>query len=491
MRKILVAICCVVMLNGCVTVSTNPISGNKRAFGYTWEQEVQIGRETDPQIVTQYGLYDDEELAQYVDRLGQEILQYSHLRREDTPAEFRNTPFTFRVLDSPVVNAFALPGGFIYVTRGLLAHLNNEAQLAVVLGHEIGHVAGRHTSKRAASQSLGQGALLIGAVAGQAALGGNTAESILNTGGTAAGLLFLSYGREDERESDKVGVEYASLAGYQAAEGSEFFRSLKRMRAEHNSELPSFLSTHPDPGERETTIQERARNWAQRTNATKVNHEGYLDKIHGIVVGEDPRQGFTEDGFFHHPALRFSFPVPPGFQVINQPSQVVMVDGEQRGILIFSIAEGASPSEAGRTFASQEGLSVLRSQAVRVGGMSGYEVLAEAETNDGQVARLLNTFVAYDGNVYSFLGYTAQADFARYEGTFERSAQGFTRLTDARILNTQPTRLNVRRATQTAAFNTYVSGNLPDGMTANDLAIINQVELNDVIQQGALLKLLQ
>lgn len=491
MKRLFSIILVAIVLNGCVTVSTNPISGNKRAYGYTWQQEVQIGRENDPKIIEQYGLYDDDELEQYVERLGQELLQYSHLRRADTPAEFRNTPFTFRVLDSPVVNAFALPGGYIYVTRGLLAHLNNEAQLAVVLGHEIGHVAGRHASKRAASQSLGQGLLLAGAVAGQAALGGNAAENILNTGGTATGLLFLSYGREDERESDKVGVEYASMAGYQAGEGSAFFRSLKRISAQQESELPSFLSSHPDPGEREVTIQQMARTWAARTRATELNEQEYLNKINGIVVGEDPRQGFTENGFFHHPQLRFSFPVPGGFQIINQPTQVAMVDPEQRAILLFSIADGETPSASGQAFAGQEGLTVVRSQSLRVGRMQGYEVLADAQTSNGQTVRLLNTFVQYGGSVYSFLGYAAKSEFAQYEGTFERSAQGFSRLTDQRILNTEPTRLQVRRATETGAFQTYVPSNLPEGIDANTLAIINQVELRDVIQQGQLLKLPQ
>ncbi|WP_243664303.1 M48 family metalloprotease, partial [Rhodothermus marinus] len=137
----------IVFAEGCA-VSTNPVSGRRRLYGYSWAEERRIGQEADRQIVAQYGLYDDPELAAYVDSLGQVILAHSHLRRPNTPKEFRETPFVFRVLDSPVVNAFALPGGYVYVTRGLLAHLNNEAQLAVVLGHEIGHVAARHASQR-------------------------------------------------------------------------------------------------------------------------------------------------------------------------------------------------------------------------------------------------------------------------------------------------------------------------------------------------------
>lgn len=141
-------------------LEVNPVTGNKRAYGYSWEQEVEIGAQADKEISAQYGLYENAELSNYVDELGQALLEVSHMRREDTKQKFRETEFTFRVLDSPVVNAFALPGGYIYVTRGLLAHLNNEAQLAMVVGHEIAHVAARHASQRAATQQFGQLAII-------------------------------------------------------------------------------------------------------------------------------------------------------------------------------------------------------------------------------------------------------------------------------------------------------------------------------------------
>ena len=116
------------VLPSCVSIQTSPVSGNKRAYGYSWEQELKLGKEADSEIIAQYGLYDDEELSNYVSKLGNELLEVSHFSREDTPEEYKNTDFTFRVLASPVVNAFALPGGYVYVTRGLLAHLENEAQ---------------------------------------------------------------------------------------------------------------------------------------------------------------------------------------------------------------------------------------------------------------------------------------------------------------------------------------------------------------------------
>ncbi|MEL7363057.1 MAG: M48 family metalloprotease, partial [Bacteroidota bacterium] len=140
-----------IVLLGCAT-STNFITGENQPAAYTWAEEVQIGQEADASIIAQYGVYDNPELSAYVTRIGEEVLRQSALRQAPAPPEVQNTPFTFRVLDSPVVNAFALPGGFVYVTRGLLAHLDNEAQLAMVLGHEVWHVAGRHASKRAAVQ---------------------------------------------------------------------------------------------------------------------------------------------------------------------------------------------------------------------------------------------------------------------------------------------------------------------------------------------------
>ncbi len=182
----------------CVSIQTSPVSGNKRAYGYSWQDELKIGKDADSEIIAQYGLYDDEELATYVSNLGNQLLEVSHFSREDTPSEYKNTDFTFRVLSSPVVNAFALPGGYVYVTRGLLAHLENEAQLMVVLGHEIGHVAARHASQRAAEQQFGQLAIIGGAVLGQSLGldGGNISQLSRQT----AQLLFLSYRRDDERD---------------------------------------------------------------------------------------------------------------------------------------------------------------------------------------------------------------------------------------------------------------------------------------------------
>lgn len=486
-RQYILLLALIVLASGC-TLSRNPVSGRKRAYAYTWEQEKQLGAQADQQIQAAYGLYDDEELARYVDRVGQAVLARSDLREPDTAQEFRETEFTFRVLDSPVVNAFALPGGYVYVTRGLLAHANNEAQLAVVLGHEIGHVAARHASQRALEQQLGQLVLLGGAIAGQELLN-LPAQDLLNLGSTAAQLMFLKYSRDDERESDNLGVEYAAKAGYAASEGSEFFRSLERIGEQQGEGIPSWLSSHPDPGEREETITELAAQWNEQFEMNRVEQEDLYNQIAGMVIGENPRQGFTENGVFYHPELRFQFPVPRGFRVINQPTQVGMIDEQQQAIEVFSIAQQSSAQAAAQQFAGQQGIQVVESGPTQSNGLQAYYIIADAQTQQGQVVRLLNYNVEYGGNVYTFVGYSARNNFSTYQNEFQRSMQGFAPVTDRRILNVQPVRTEIERASRTAPFEAFVPSRLPSDVTPLDLAIMNQVEMNAQIPSGMLLKL--
>lgn len=478
------------LVEGCA-VSTNPVSGRRRLYGYSWTEERRIGQEADRQIVAQYGLYDDPKLAAYVDSLGQVILAHSHLRRPDTPKEFRETPFVFRVLDSPVVNAFALPGGYVYVTRGLLAHLNNEAQLAVVLGHEIGHVAARHASQRAFELQLGQVALLGGAVLGQEVLG-LPGGDVLQLGSTVAQLLFLKYSRDDERESDRLGVEYAVRAGYNAAEAAAFFRSLKRLSEQHGASLPSFLSTHPDPGEREQTIYELAARWQQEDKgAARINQATYYARIAGIVLGEDPRQGYVADRAFYHPTLRFWFPVPEDYQVINQPSQVVLVEKKaQQAVLVLTLASEASAAEAARTWMAQKGLTVLDQGREYVNGLLAVYVVAEGQTADGQTVRVLRYFIEHARRVYSLAGYARATEFSRYRPTFLQIVRGFAPLQDPARLNVQPVLLVIQPASRSAAFRTLLPP-LPKTFAPEAVAVMNQVELETPLQAGTPLKLPQ
>lgn len=478
-----------VAVQGCVSLEMNPVSGNKRAFGYSWEQEEQIGAESDKEIIAQYGLYDNDELASYVSDLGQSLLSVSHLRREDTPQKFKDTRFTFRVLDSPVVNAFALPGGYVYVTRGLLAHLNNKAQLAVVVGHEIGHVAARHASQRAVEQQVGQLAIIGGSVLGASL--GYDGQSILQLSSQTAQLLFMKYSRDDEREADALGVEYSAMKHYKAAEGAEFFASLKRISENHGGGTPSLLSSHPDPGERESTIPKLAKKWEEKGyKETIVDRAGFLKEISNIVYGDNPRHGFARKGVFYHPELKFRFPVPDGFQVYNQPSAVILVNDDQTAITQFSLdTKNSSAQSSVQAFLDQDGITPVDQYGYSSNGMDGYQARASAIAQDSSKLNLLLTALAYGGNTYQFLSYASEVQFDNFKERFYAIPAGFSELTNRAILNIQPVRLKLITTQRTAAFSDFLPSKLPMDIQPEEVAIVNQVELSEQIPKGTILKI--
>ena len=474
----------------CMVLEVNPVTGNRRALAYSWQQEIQIGRDADQQIVAEYGLYDNPQLDAYVNRVAKSVLQHSHLRREGAAQQFRDTEFHFRVLNSDIVNAFALPGGYIYVTRGLLSHLNNEAQLAVVLGHEIGHVAARHASQRILEQQAGSLILVGGAVLGQEVFG-VSAENILSVGGMAAQLLFLSYSRDNERESDRLGVEYSAMEGYNAAEGAAFFTTLRRMTELAGGGLPSHLSSHPDPGDRERSMIQLSQQWREQGyEQTKVGEDAYLAAIDRLVIGQNPREGFVEDNMFYHPDMKFQYPVPSNWKTLNQASRVVVFEPDQKAISIFSFASGVnSAREAVEQFTGQEGITVVSSTQNTINGNPGYQSIATAKDRNGNDIRVMVQGIQYDGNVYRFLNYSLDSDFGTYQGSFNQIVNGFRQLTDNRILNIPPVRLQVTRASRTGTFQSFLPSPLPDGFTAEELAILNQLNLNDIITIGQKIKL--
>jgi predicted Zn-dependent protease len=461
-----------------------PATGQKQYLGYTWQQEVAIGKEASKQISGLFGIYRDSKVERYVSDVGSRVLATSHLRRPGTSEEVRTTPVTFGVLDSPIINAMALPGGYIYITRGMLAHLNNEDQLATVLAHEIGHVAARHAARQAWQQKWSQGLLLGGALVSQGL--GLPAQNILNLGGMAAQLVSLRYSREDELEADKLGVEYTSASGFDSREVIGFFQTLSRIQDKEGQGMPGFLSTHPNPGDRIRKIQEMTA--ALPRDRRSPADSRYLDAIEGLVLGEDPRQGFVENDVFYHPDLRFRFPLPRGFKIINQPTQVVMVEGQQRALLGFT-SSGERTLEAASAKLNQSGLRILERGSMRSGGLPASATVADLQTKSGQVVRLMIYFVEYRGSVYQFVGYTSPQMFSGFRSVFLQTMQGFGEIQDSRILNRQPIRLALESVRRPAPFRDLIARNLPAPFTPQEVAILNQVDLNQDLGPGKIAKI--
>lgn len=491
--SILTVIALLFLVTGCVS-SVNPISGRK-SFGFAWtpSEEIRIGRESDSDIVEQFGLYEDPALSTYVDSLGQALVGVSHFRRAAAEPVWQNMAFHFRILDSPVVNAFALPGGYVYVTRGLLAHTENEAQLAVVLGHEIGHVVGRHGSRAMRKQQFGMGALLLGAIGSQAAFGGRAAANVLDLGSTATQLLFLKYGRDAESESDQLGVEYAAMSGYDASQGAAFFHSLKRMSEQTGQELPSLLSTHPDPGDREAYIRERSKKYLIDYPGNEVGRSSFLRRIDGLVFGEDPRQGFVENSTFYHPDMQFRFRVPEGFRVINQPKSVVMVPESGMAILNLEVdSQHQSARQAADAFKANDSIQIVESGLGQAGGLTAHYVVADFSDNEGRAMRMRTQYIEFSGSVFVFTGLALKENYDTYRISFEETMRGFRKETDPRVLNKQPVRVVLRRPEKRESFRSFISGaNLAPAADPLSLAIMNQVELSEIIETGKLYKIIR
>ncbi|HEY7318503.1 MAG TPA: M48 family metalloprotease [Candidatus Binatia bacterium] len=476
-----------VLLCAACTMDIVPATGERRFLGYTWQEEAAIGKQSSKEIASLFGLYHDPKLEQYVTEVGNRVLATSHLRRAGTEAQIRNTPITFTILDSPVVNAMALPGGYIYVTRGMLAYLNNEDQLATVLAHEIGHVAARHAARQAWQQQIGQGLLLGGALLGQGILG-LPAQNILDLGGMAAQLLFLRYSRDDELEADKLSVEYSSLAGYDPREVISFFQTLDRMQENEGQGMPNFLSTHPNPGDRIQQIRQlSAAQPRDRRTAPVVAR--YLNTIDGLVLGDDPRQGFVEGNIFYHPASRFQFPVPRGFKLVNQPAQVIMVENQNRAILGFTSSGEKSLQAAAARILNQRGLRIIDRGPMRSNQFPAYAVVADGQMENGQVMRVMFYFIDYRGTIYQFVGYTAPQTFGAFRSAFLQTMEGFGEIQDSRILNRGPVRVSLETVSRTGRFADLIPRNLPAPFKPDEVALLNEVGLQQEIEPGRMLKI--
>ena len=317
--------------------TTAPAGGGPiLAFGSV-EDDVRIGREAHPQILQQYGGSIGEPAAEsYVQRIGTELKNVSELPDID---------FTFTVLDSEVVNAFALPGGYVYVTRGLMALAEDEAELAGVIGHEIGHVTARHGASRQATGTLLTAGLgLLGAVGG-AYLGGQAGADLGGQLGQTAGYgLTMTYSRSQEYEADKLGVRYLDRAVYDPMAMATFLEALQTS-AELQAKIAGvslergafdhFFSSHPDAPDRVARARAEAR--ATDSGSTRRNRDALLDRIDGMVFGQSPAQGFVLGQRFAHPVLRFEFVYPDGFRVINQ-ADAVIGRGENR-LLVFDLEQ--------------------------------------------------------------------------------------------------------------------------------------------------------
>ena len=460
----------------------NPVTGKREMVLMSEAQELSLGQQSDPSIQAEYGVYPDSLLQVYLTARGTEMAKISHRP---------NLPFQFKVIDSDVVNAFAVPGGYVYFTRGILAHFNNEAQLTGVLGHEIGHVTARHGVQQQTQQMKMQ-VLLIGGMI----LSPKLAE-FAQPLSQAAQLFMLKNSRDHESQSDKLGVEYSSKTGYDAREMAGFFQTIGRIQEAAGANIPTFLSTHPDPGDRYKNVTAMAIE-TQKENPDKkydINRDGYLRRIDGIVYGEDPRQGYVENGSFYHPELKFVFPIPQGWKTQNSPTQFQMASSDQKAMMIMTLAQEKTLEEAATAVATKHKLKIVDQQNTNINGLPAIiqvgDQVPEATQNQQAAqptTRVMTAYIAYNGLNYIIHGVAALPDFPQYERTFNNTMMGFRELTDYAKINVTPNRIRIKTVYTEGSLAEALRGfNMPEKQH-KELAILNGMLLTDKVTRGMLIK---
>jgi predicted Zn-dependent protease len=447
--------------------AVNPATGEREFSLVSEGQEIEMGRQADPEISAQFGLVDDAGLQSYVSGIGMRIARDS---------ERPNLPWSFKVVDDPIVNAFALPGGFIYVSRGILAHFDSEAELAGVLGHEVGHVTARHSASQMSRQQLQQIGLGVGMI---------FSETVREYGQLAMvglQLMNLRYSRGDESESDELGLRYIGRQGYDANEMIGVFQMLASVSGSGDGRVPEWQLTHPYPENREQRMRELIESQGIQPGG-RVATEEYLAQIDGLVYGENPREGYFKDSRFVHPDLKMELTFPTGWQGVNQKTMVAAISPQEDAVLIMTIeSDAGSPEAALREFLSQEGISAGPARREGSGARANFDAQTEQGVISGEVA-----FLGYEGNVYRLLGYSAQANWRSYASPIASAISSFKPLTDRAILAVQPWTLDIVQLPSAMSLQSYVSRN-PSPVEIEELARLNRVEPGEVIAAGTRIK---
>ncbi|MBT6094589.1 MAG: M48 family metalloprotease [Rhodospirillaceae bacterium] len=426
-------------LPGC---STNPATGNQSFTAFmSPEDEARIGAEEDKKITKDLGgPYKSPELEAYVRDVGKKLAAVSEL-----PA----IPWQFTVLNDHAVNAFALPGGYVYITRGLLAIADNEAEMAGVLAHEIGHVTARHAAQRYSTTmatNLGlTGLSILGSVLGVPSGVGQ----IISSG---AQVAMQQYSQGQELEADMLGMRYMARIGYDPSAATSFFRKLKAhsdLEARQQGKdgvSHNIMSTHPRTEDRIRQAMELAKTKAV-TNPI-VQREAFLKQIDGMVFGDDPSQGVRKGRTFTHPKLKITFTVPPKFVLFNSTKQVVAF-GPERSRVIFDMA---NPKDAKKARDLRAYLSGVWGRNLKISGVETLDVngmpaaTGQARISDANGTRDVRLLVVRERpeRIYRFAFIAKPSEMQRLNVELRRTTYSFRRLSQAQADAIQPLRLEVR-----------------------------------------------
>ncbi len=484
MNRVLIFLLLMQLLHGC---AMNPVSGKQDIVLMSEKQEIAIGRRNHPQILAHYGRYDDPDLQAYVTQVGNRLAAQSH-RSE--------LVYRFTVLDSDEVNAFALPGGYIYITRGLMAYLNSEAELAAVLGHEIGHVTARHSVRQqTAATAAGLGYTLASIFVPE--LGNSQSQNLY---GLLSNALLSGYGREHELEADRLGAEYLQRTGRDPGamltvigvlkEQEQFAHQQARAEGRDYQGYHGLFATHPDHDTRLQEVVNAARLIQTSETSDSEARATYLAKIDGMVFGDSAHQGIRRGNHFHHAPMGFSLTLPEGWSIKNLPDRIIAIAPAGKAQLQIEV-EDINKRISPREFIHQRlGLKHLQQgRKITANGLDGYSGLTPLRTQAGN--RTGRVSVVYlDQQAYIFTGAAVDESIAaRVDEQFLDTARSLHRITTAERKLAQPLRLQIATARRNTNYMKLAAESPIDSYAEAYLRLLNGHYPTGQLQAGTLYKI--
>jgi predicted Zn-dependent protease len=450
--------------------ATNPATGKKEISLMSEAQEVELGKSMDGEVRREMGVYEDAELQRYVESVGMRLARAS---------QRPNLPWHFTVVDEPAINAFALPGGYIYITRGILPFLDTEAELAGVLGHEVGHVTARHSAQQyTKATTAGLGVQLLSIFVPQAAPFQGLTEQAL-------GVLFLKYGRDDELQADRLGVDYTAKTGWNPAGVGGMLRTLARLDEANGSRrgVPNWLSTHPAPADRVEKVQayiaeSGARPVGTSGTTTVADENAFRRRIDGIVFGDSPTQGIVRGNAFLHPDLRLAITFPQGWEIQNSREQVMAKAPDRDEFMLLQLVPRASGSieQVARGSMANAGFRQVNGERAQVNGLDAY-----VGTYQGQIEGLGNVVtlaahIVHERNVYLFAGLASPNGYQNAQRPFAESIRSFRELSRQEAANIRPNRVDIYTVRPGDTWRGIAESTGDGTVKASTLAIMNDYE---------------
>lgn len=477
-----------IALAGC-SYATSPATGRQFLSPVSEAQENQIGAEEHPKILAEFGgAYSEKpNLNAYVNQLGQTVAQN---------AERKDVQYTFTVLNTEEINAFALPGGYVYITRGLLTLANNEAEVAGVLGHEIGHVNARHTAERMGQAQKASILSTLG-VAAATLLGGETGGQLASGVAQEGSAVYLgTHSQAQEFEADSLGVRYLSKASYDPQAMATFLESLNDEStleaglAGGSTEVDSFTQmkqSHPRTPDR---VQKAIAEANVPVANPQTNRDRFLQQIDGMIWGPDPRDGVVKGSTFIHPSLKFAFDAPKGMKLQNSPDAVV---GQgNNAAMIFDLASPAPTGSLAQYIASQwqEGATISDVQSFQVNGMEAATGVAKGTINDTPVAIRMVAIRQSAKTVYRFLYATPPDNFNAADKSFLASAQSFREISAEDAAGYTPKRIRVITVREGDTVASLAQQMQVDEAPAEWFRVLNHLGTNEQLQAGQKVKII-